>query len=96
VLSVDNRSADKQPTQDCLFLLFLAKAHTQGFPGPGSAQGHLSPYAESSATGCRAPKPDLYTTGFGVLLLREEIQECLVKGRRVLVAHQMRCLRDHH
>src|ERR1700740_1101873 len=25
VLSVDNRSADKQPTKDCLFLLFLAK-----------------------------------------------------------------------
>ena len=40
MLSVDNRSADKQPTQYCLFLLFLAKTHTQGLPGPGSALGH--------------------------------------------------------
>jgi len=31
-----------------------------------------------------------------VLLLRKEIQERLVKGRRVLVAHQMRSLRDDH
>ena len=53
-------------------------------------------FGRIQGNGRDAPKPDLCTTGFGVLLLREEIQECLVKGRRVLVAHQMRCLRDHH